>query len=199
MVISSSCRISTNIFGTFCFLSFGQQAWPLHTKVCAYKSVIITRLYSYGHVYVTTVCSSKEKSCFKPYLSRGENYTSTHMHCANRTRSWCSKRKQRLKYICLKEVSLAQKVQMIVTKRDNKHIENFDKLVYKISKKHNINLIPQINLLGHQSWASGLENLLKVYLFIVNYENAIDDLEQHFSTFNEISVNCYNCIFGRIV
>ena len=30
-------------------------------------------------------------------------------------------------------------------------------------KKHGIDLIPQINLLGHQSWHSTLENLLKVY------------------------------------
>ncbi len=32
-----------------------------------------------------------------------------------------------------------------------------------ICKKHQINLIPQINLLGHQSWHSTLGNLLKVY------------------------------------
>jgi len=30
-------------------------------------------------------------------------------------------------------------------------------------KKHNIQLIPQINLLGHQSWADKVTNLLKVY------------------------------------
>jgi hypothetical protein len=30
-------------------------------------------------------------------------------------------------------------------------------------KKNNIRVIPQINLLGHQSWASSLGNLLKVY------------------------------------
>jgi 2,4-dienoyl-CoA reductase-like NADH-dependent reductase (Old Yellow Enzyme family) len=30
-------------------------------------------------------------------------------------------------------------------------------------KKHNIRIIPQINLLGHQSWASTVHNLLKVY------------------------------------
>ncbi len=37
------------------------------------------------------------------------------------------------------------------------------KRMVRISKQHNINLIPQINLLGHQSWHSELENLLKVY------------------------------------
>ncbi len=30
-------------------------------------------------------------------------------------------------------------------------------------KKNNIQLIPQINLLGHQSWAGRIENLLKIY------------------------------------
>lgn len=40
--------------------------------------------------------------------------------------------------------------------------EDINKIV-RISKKHEINLIPQINLLGHQSWHSELENLLKVY------------------------------------
>lgn len=41
-----------------------------------------------------------------------------------------------------------------------------DKEVKKLvnaCKKGNIRLIPQINLLGHQSWASELNNLLKVY------------------------------------
>jgi hypothetical protein len=37
------------------------------------------------------------------------------------------------------------------------------KKLVEICKKHKINLIPQINLLGHQSWHSMLENLLKVY------------------------------------
>ena len=32
-----------------------------------------------------------------------------------------------------------------------------------VCKSHGIRLIPQINLLGHQSWAGKLENLLKVY------------------------------------
>src|SRR5690606_24394606 len=32
-----------------------------------------------------------------------------------------------------------------------------------ICKKHNIELIPQINLLGHQSWASEVTKLLEVY------------------------------------
>jgi hypothetical protein len=33
----------------------------------------------------------------------------------------------------------------------------------EMAKHHQINIIPQINLLGHQSWAEELENLLKVY------------------------------------
>lgn len=40
--------------------------------------------------------------------------------------------------------------------------EDMKKLV-AACKQHGINLIPQINLLGHQSWHSTLENLLKVY------------------------------------
>ncbi|WP_220377732.1 MULTISPECIES: hypothetical protein [unclassified Arenibacter] len=31
------------------------------------------------------------------------------------------------------------------------------------AKKHNINLIPQVNLLGHQSWAEKTNKLLEVY------------------------------------
>jgi len=37
------------------------------------------------------------------------------------------------------------------------------KRLVMISKKNNINIIPQINLLGHQSWANKTFNLLKVY------------------------------------
>ena len=37
------------------------------------------------------------------------------------------------------------------------------KQMVKICKAKGINLIPQINLLGHQSWASSTTNLLKVY------------------------------------
>jgi hypothetical protein len=37
------------------------------------------------------------------------------------------------------------------------------KRLVELCQKHNIRLIPQINLLGHQSWASDLGNLLKVY------------------------------------
>ena len=40
--------------------------------------------------------------------------------------------------------------------------KDVDKLV-EACRKHNIRLIPQINLLGHQSWASTIGNLLKVY------------------------------------
>lgn len=35
--------------------------------------------------------------------------------------------------------------------------------IVDVCKKHGIRLIPQINLLGHQSWANKLGNLLKVY------------------------------------
>ena len=37
------------------------------------------------------------------------------------------------------------------------------KQIVKVCKANGINLIPQINLLGHQSWASSTTNLLKVY------------------------------------
>jgi hypothetical protein len=37
------------------------------------------------------------------------------------------------------------------------------KKMVDVCKKHNIRLIPQINLLGHQSWAGKVGNLLKVY------------------------------------
>lgn len=37
------------------------------------------------------------------------------------------------------------------------------KQIVKACKAYKINIVPQINLLGHQSWASSLENLLKVY------------------------------------
>lgn len=37
------------------------------------------------------------------------------------------------------------------------------KRLVEICRKNNIRLIPQINLLGHQSWAGTLYNLLKVY------------------------------------
>lgn len=36
-------------------------------------------------------------------------------------------------------------------------------LIAETGKKHGIDIIPQINLLGHQSWAERTENLLKVY------------------------------------
>ncbi|MVM31601.1 family 20 glycosylhydrolase [Spirosoma sp. HMF4905] len=37
------------------------------------------------------------------------------------------------------------------------------KKLVKVCRQHNIRLIPQINLLGHQSWASKTTNLLRVY------------------------------------
>jgi hypothetical protein len=37
------------------------------------------------------------------------------------------------------------------------------KRLVSMGRKHGIRLIPQINLLGHQSWASRMGNLLKVY------------------------------------
>lgn len=41
--------------------------------------------------------------------------------------------------------------------------KNDVKKLVDVCKKHRINLIPQINLLGHQSWHSELTGLLKVY------------------------------------
>ncbi len=43
-----------------------------------------------------------------------------------------------------------------LSKEDVKHM-------VEMAKRHQINIVPQINLLGHQSWAEDLENLLKVY------------------------------------
>lgn len=37
------------------------------------------------------------------------------------------------------------------------------KRLVEVCKKNNISIIPQVNLLGHQSWAEKTENLLKVY------------------------------------
>lgn len=37
------------------------------------------------------------------------------------------------------------------------------KKMVQVAKKHNMRLIPQINLLGHQSWANNIGNLLEVY------------------------------------
>jgi hypothetical protein len=37
------------------------------------------------------------------------------------------------------------------------------KKLVRACQKHNIRIIPQINLLGHQSWAGKVENLLRVY------------------------------------
>ena len=41
--------------------------------------------------------------------------------------------------------------------------ENDVKQLLKVCQKHDINLIPQINLLGHQSWASKAYKLITVY------------------------------------
>lgn len=46
--------------------------------------------------------------------------------------------------------------------KDGLTSKDVQKLV-EICKKHDIDLIPQINLLGHQSWASKTTNLLRVY------------------------------------
>jgi hypothetical protein len=37
------------------------------------------------------------------------------------------------------------------------------KKMVEVCRKHNIRVIPQVNLLGHQSWAGSIGNLLKVY------------------------------------
>ena len=48
--------------------------------------------------------------------------------------------------------------------RDNNPLTKDEiKKIVAVSKKHNINLIPQVNLLGHQSWQSSLGKLLEVY------------------------------------
>jgi N-acetyl-beta-hexosaminidase len=41
--------------------------------------------------------------------------------------------------------------------------ENDAKVIVEACRKHSISIIPQINLLGHQSWASKVGNLLRVY------------------------------------
>lgn len=46
---------------------------------------------------------------------------------------------------------------------DNPLSESDVKKLVSICKRHNIKLIPQVNLLGHQSWASTLGKLLEVY------------------------------------
>ena len=48
--------------------------------------------------------------------------------------------------------------------RNEKALSKADvKKLVAACREGNIRLIPQINLLGHQSWAESLENLLKVY------------------------------------
>lgn len=48
--------------------------------------------------------------------------------------------------------------------RDSATLSKEDvKKIVSICRKHNIQIIPQINLLGHQSWAGSIGNLLKVY------------------------------------
>lgn len=48
--------------------------------------------------------------------------------------------------------------------RDSVALSNSDvKKLVSVCRKYNINLIPQINLLGHQSWASKTNNLLVKY------------------------------------
>jgi hypothetical protein len=48
--------------------------------------------------------------------------------------------------------------------RDNNQLSKSDvKKLVEVCKKHSIRLIPQINLLGHQSWAGKVGKLLEVY------------------------------------
>jgi hypothetical protein len=48
--------------------------------------------------------------------------------------------------------------------RDSSALSKSDvKKLVNVCKSNNINIIPQINLLGHQSWASTTHNLLRVY------------------------------------
>jgi len=48
-------------------------------------------------------------------------------------------------------------------KNENGLTKDNVKALVEVCRKHNIGLIPQINLLGHQSWHSSISNLLKVY------------------------------------
>jgi hypothetical protein len=41
--------------------------------------------------------------------------------------------------------------------------KNEVKKLVEVCRKHNIRIIPQVNLLGHQSWAGKIGNLLKIY------------------------------------
>jgi hypothetical protein len=48
--------------------------------------------------------------------------------------------------------------------RDSAALSQADvKKIVAVCRKHNINIIPQINLLGHQSWAEQTHNLLRAY------------------------------------
>ncbi|HCY42789.1 MAG TPA: glycoside hydrolase [Prolixibacteraceae bacterium] len=48
--------------------------------------------------------------------------------------------------------------------RNEKALSNADvKKMVEVCRKHSIRIIPQVNLLGHQSWAGSIGNLLKVY------------------------------------
>jgi hypothetical protein len=48
--------------------------------------------------------------------------------------------------------------------RDSAALSKSDvKKIVEACKKNNINIVPQINLLGHQSWEGKLDNLLRVY------------------------------------
>ncbi len=48
--------------------------------------------------------------------------------------------------------------------RDSSALSKADvKKIVAVCKKNNIHLIPQVNMLGHQSWAGKIGNLLKVY------------------------------------
>jgi len=48
--------------------------------------------------------------------------------------------------------------------QDPKALSEMDvKKLVAVCGKHGIRIVPQINLLGHQSWAEGIGNLLKVY------------------------------------
>ncbi len=48
-------------------------------------------------------------------------------------------------------------------REDNPLTKEHVKQLVEVSKKHHINLIPQVNLLGHQSWAEKTNKLLEVY------------------------------------
>ncbi len=73
--------------------------------------------------------------------------------------------------------------------RDSSALSKDDvKKLVAVCKKHQINLIPQINLLGHQSWASSAEGLLRVYTEFDETPNVV--LPEKYKWPNEDGLYC---------